>query len=127
LAVPQAPASPMLFSYRGRDRSRPIIGDRRPPSPLGDIQPAGWLAEYTTELLNVLNVLGLLIKLEPKQADFLKRVCAGADNQRRRPQSCAIHRDAGTCQKGSEAAQCEAGRAADIRMHRPPRYCHGTE
>jgi hypothetical protein len=53
------------------------MGDRRPPSPLGDIQPKGWLAEYTTELLNVLNVLGLLVKLEPKQADLLKRVCAG--------------------------------------------------
>ena len=54
------------FSYRGRDRSRPIIGDRRPPSPLGDIQPTGWLAEYTTELLNVLNVLGRLVKLEAR-------------------------------------------------------------
>ena len=66
------------FSYRGRDRSRPIIGDRRPPSPLGDIQPAGWLAEYTTELLNVLNVLGRLVKLEPRQADLLSRLCSGA-------------------------------------------------
>lgn len=65
------------FSYRGRDRSRPIIGDRRPPSPLGEIQPDGWLAEYTTELLNVLNVLGRLVALEPKQADLLERVCAG--------------------------------------------------
>jgi hypothetical protein len=67
---------PQWFSYRGRDRSRPIIGDRRPPSPLGNIQPDGWLAEYTTELLNVLNVLGRLVKLEPKQADLLKRFCA---------------------------------------------------
>jgi hypothetical protein len=65
------------FSYRGRDRSRPIIGDRRPPSPLGDIQPAGWLAEYTTELLNVLNVLGRLVRLEPRQASLLDRICAG--------------------------------------------------
>ena len=65
------------FSYRGRDRSRPIIGDRRPPSPLGEIQPDGWLAEYTTELLNVLNVLGRLVALEPKQADLLGRICAG--------------------------------------------------
>ena len=31
------------FSYRRRDRSRPIIGDRRPPSPL-DQDPAGPLA-----------------------------------------------------------------------------------
>lgn len=65
------------FSYRGRDRGRPIIGDRRPPSPLSDIQPAGWLAEYTTELLNVLHVLGRLVALEPKQADLLERVCTG--------------------------------------------------
>jgi hypothetical protein len=63
------------FSYRGRDRSRPIIGDRRPPSPLGNIQPDGWLAEYTTELLNLLNILGRLVKLEPKQADLLNRIC----------------------------------------------------
>lgn len=66
------------FSYRGRDRSRPMIGDRRAPSPLGEIQPAGWLAEYTTELLNVVNVLGRLVRLEPMQADLLARVCEGA-------------------------------------------------
>jgi len=65
------------FSYRGRDRSRPIIGDRRPPSPLGEIQPNVWLAEYTAELLNVLNVLGRLVMLEPKQADVLARICDG--------------------------------------------------
>ncbi len=34
------------FSYRKRDRSRPIIGDRRQPSPLGDIQPEHWPHEY---------------------------------------------------------------------------------
>ena len=66
------------FSYRGRDRSRPIIGDRRPPSPLGEIQPSGWLAEYTTELLNVLNVLGQLVKLESRQADLLSQICAAS-------------------------------------------------
>ncbi len=65
------------FSYRKRHRERPIIGDRRPPSKLGDIQPPGWLNEYTVELLNVLNVLGGLVALEAAQADFLKRVCDG--------------------------------------------------
>jgi hypothetical protein len=65
------------FSYRKKHRERPIIGDRRQPSPLGDIQPDRWLPEYTTELLNVLNVLGLLVELEPKQADLLERICAG--------------------------------------------------
>jgi hypothetical protein len=65
------------FSYRKKNRERPIIGDRRPPSPLGDIQPGHWLPEYTTELLNVLNVLALLVELEPKQADLLERICSG--------------------------------------------------
>jgi hypothetical protein len=66
------------FSYRKKDRERPIIGDRRPPSPLGNIQPDRWLPEYTTELLNVLNVLGLLIEKEPKQASLLESICAGS-------------------------------------------------
>ena len=61
------------FSYRQADRERPIIGDRRPPSRLGEIQPDRWPAEYTSELLNVLNVLGRLIELEPAQAELLER------------------------------------------------------
>jgi hypothetical protein len=68
---------PHWFSYRKKNRERPIIGDRRPPSPLGDIQPDHWLPEYTTELLNVLNVLGLLVELEPAQVDLLDKVCSG--------------------------------------------------
>ncbi len=63
------------FSYRRRDRSRPIIGDRRQPSPLNQIQPNGWPAEYTTELINLIHVLGRLISLEPLQAKLLDRVC----------------------------------------------------
>jgi hypothetical protein len=65
------------FSYRKRNRERPQIGDHRTRSPLGDIQPDAWPAEYTTELLNVLNVLGCLVALEPAQADLLERICAG--------------------------------------------------
>lgn len=65
------------FSYRKRNRDRPIMGDRRPPSKLGNIQPDHWLPEYTTELLNVLHVLGRLIALEPAQSDLLEKVCAG--------------------------------------------------
>ncbi len=65
------------FSYRRRDRERPIIGDRRQPSPLNDIQPDHWVAEYTTELMNVLNVLGRLVELEPALADLLDRICKG--------------------------------------------------
>jgi len=62
------------FSYRRRDRSRPIIGDRS-PSPLDSIQPDHWLPEYTSDLLDLLNVLGRLIALEPRQADLLSRIC----------------------------------------------------
>ena len=65
------------FSYRKADRSRPIIGDRRPPSPLEKIQPEGWLADYTSDLLNLLHVLGRVIALEPAQAGVLDAICAG--------------------------------------------------
>jgi len=65
------------FSYRKANRERPIIGDRRPPSKLGEIQPNHWLAEYTTELIDVLNVLGQLVELEPSQADLLEQICSG--------------------------------------------------
>ncbi|CAN5179250.1 hypothetical protein BH10PSE7_BH10PSE7_11680 [soil metagenome] len=65
------------FSYRRLDRSRPIIGDRRPPSPLEKIQPEGWLPEYTTDLLNLLNVLGRLVSLESAQAALLQKICDG--------------------------------------------------
>lgn len=65
------------FSYRRLDRSRPVIGDRRPPSPLDSIQPEGWVPEYTTDLLDLLHVLGRLIALEPAQADLLNRICGG--------------------------------------------------
>jgi hypothetical protein len=65
------------FSYRKKNRERPIIGDRRPPSKLGEIQPDHWLAEYTTELLNVLNVLALLVELEPDQEKLLEAICEG--------------------------------------------------
>lgn len=65
------------FSYRRKDRSKPIIGDRRPPSPLEKIIPDGWLPEYTTDLLNLLRVLGRLAAMEPAQANLLERICAG--------------------------------------------------
>lgn len=66
------------FSYRRRDRTKPIIGDRRPPSPLDKIQPDGWLNEYTTDLIDLLHVLGRLVLLEPKQADLLTRILGKA-------------------------------------------------
>jgi hypothetical protein len=63
------------FSYRRRNRTKPPMGDKRPPSPLEQIKPEGWLPEYTTDLLDLLNVLGRVIALEPAQADLLRRIC----------------------------------------------------
>jgi len=68
---------PQWFSYRRANRERPLMGDKRPPSRLTEIQPDRWLPEYTTELLHVLNVLGLLIDIEADQADLLDRICDG--------------------------------------------------
>ena len=65
------------WSYRRKDRSKPPMGDRRPPSRLSEIQPDAWLPEYTTELLSVLRVLTRLVALEPKQADLLARIVDG--------------------------------------------------
>ena len=65
------------FSYRKRDRSRPLIGDKRRPSPLDGIQPDRWLPEYTTDLMNLLHVLGRLVNLESRQKELLDRICSG--------------------------------------------------
>ena len=65
------------FSCRRKTRERPLIGDRRPPSPLCGIQPDAWPAHYTTDLLDLLNVLGLLVDLEPAAFALLERICAG--------------------------------------------------
>lgn len=45
-------------------------------SPLNDIRP-DWDAETTRDLLDLLNVLGLCVALEPSQADLLDRILAG--------------------------------------------------
>lgn len=65
------------FSYRKADRTRPIIGDRRPPSDLEKIQPDHWLPEYTEDLLNLLHVLGRLTQIEGDLATLLDSICTG--------------------------------------------------
>jgi hypothetical protein len=59
------------FSYRKRDP------EGRRSSPLDAIHPPAWTAQYTTELLELLNVLTLVVDLEPEQADLLERVLQG--------------------------------------------------
>jgi hypothetical protein len=64
------------FSYRRKTRDRPVIGDRRVSALLG-IQPDHWHAGYTRELIDLLNVLGLLADLEADQADILTLIREG--------------------------------------------------
>lgn len=61
------------FSSRRKDRTKPIIGQRR-ISELLDIQPGHWLPEYSKSLIDLLNVIGLLVELEIDQAAFLELV-----------------------------------------------------
>lgn len=64
------------FSYRKADRARPIIGMRRVSALMG-IQPDHWLPEYTTDLVDLLNVIGLLVDLEESQAEILTKIISG--------------------------------------------------
>ncbi len=52
------------------------MGARR-LSPLLEVQSRTWRAEYTHDLIGLLNVLGLLEELEPRQAELLDAVLAG--------------------------------------------------
>lgn len=61
------------FSYRRANRERPLIGDKRPPSRLETIRPDHWLPEYTTDLLDVLNVLGLLVDVDSRAGKRARR------------------------------------------------------
>jgi hypothetical protein len=59
------------FDYRKRDPRG------RRSSELDDVVPTYWHPDFTTELLDLLHVLGRLVDLEPDQADVLERICAG--------------------------------------------------
>lgn len=64
------------FASRRQDRSKPSMQNRR-ESKLDDVMPATWLPEYTSDLVDLLNVIGLLVDLEPSQEDAMTRVLAG--------------------------------------------------
>ncbi len=46
------------------------------------MQPAHWPADYNTDLIDLLGVLGLLVDLEPDQARLLDRVCRPWDRKK---------------------------------------------
>ena len=59
------------FGYRRKDPS----GNRK--GPLDEIVARTWTAAMTTELLDLLNVLGCCVELEPRQDELLGRVVDG--------------------------------------------------
>lgn len=82
-AIRPVPASTWEFEVSGfkvvqrwiKRRVREPEGTRR--SALDDINANRWTTEFTTQLLDLLNVVGRLVSLEPKQADLLDRILAG--------------------------------------------------
>ncbi|MDX3672332.1 type ISP restriction/modification enzyme [Streptomyces europaeiscabiei] len=60
------------FGYRKR-----VPGGRK-SSPLNEVSASAWTSQYTSELLQLLNVLGLLVELETAQAELLDRVISGS-------------------------------------------------
>ncbi|WP_328829211.1 N-6 DNA methylase [Streptomyces sp. NBC_00252] len=60
------------FGYRKR-----VPGGRK-SSPLDEVFTTAWTSQYTSELLQLLNVLGLVVELEAAQAELLDRVIAGS-------------------------------------------------
>ncbi len=59
------------FEYRKRSPRG------RRSSKLDYVVPTYWRPDFTTELLNLLQVLERLVDLQPDQADLLDRICAG--------------------------------------------------
>ncbi len=50
---------------------------KKQTSPLDTINPTRWTAQFDDELIDLLNVLGRCIDLEPRQAKLLQRICGG--------------------------------------------------
>ncbi|MFD9306019.1 type ISP restriction/modification enzyme [Streptomyces sp. NPDC060048] len=64
------------FSYRKKSREHPVMGDRR-TSELLRIHSRSWTARYTAELLDLLHIIGLLVKIEPEQQMLLDEILSG--------------------------------------------------
>ncbi len=94
------------WSYRRKDRSKPPMGDKRPPSDLVKIQPDKWLPEYTTEFLYVLRVLTRLVALEPAQDELLRRIVEGPTLSSDMLRASGALGD-GSSDEGAEAAEVE--------------------
>ncbi|MEV6382562.1 type ISP restriction/modification enzyme [Streptomyces sp. NPDC051773] len=79
------PVAPEVWDYRigGVQVIRKWFGFRkRKPdverqTPLNDILPPTWPSRWTVDLLDLINALGLLVALEPRQAQLLDAVSSG--------------------------------------------------
>jgi hypothetical protein len=67
------PVIKQWFSSRQKNRERVVIGDRA-VSPLLKVHSDRWTAEYTSQLIDLLNVVGMLVELQTEQAALLKQV-----------------------------------------------------
>jgi hypothetical protein len=56
---------------------RKLKPDVERQTPLNDILPPTWTSQWTVDLLDLINALGLLIALEPRQARLLDAVSSG--------------------------------------------------
>ncbi|MFE1858402.1 type ISP restriction/modification enzyme [Streptomyces anandii] len=56
---------------------RKLKPDVERQTPLNDILPPTWTSQWTVDLLDLLNALGLLVALEPRQARLLDAVSSG--------------------------------------------------
>ncbi len=72
------------FDYRKRNPRG------RRSSELDDVVGQRWTPYYTTELLNLLQVLSLLVDLQPDQAALLESICAGPQITATELQTAAI-------------------------------------
>lgn len=61
------------FSHRQKSRNRTVMGDRRISDLLG-IKSEFWRPQYTTELLDLLHVIGSLADLEGSQEELLHQI-----------------------------------------------------
>jgi Type ISP C-terminal specificity domain/N-6 DNA Methylase len=64
------------FGYRRKNRERPPMPNRRSSS-LEQVQSSTWRVDYTSELVDLLHVLGLLADLEAEQAELLDAIIGG--------------------------------------------------
>jgi hypothetical protein len=70
----QVSCMPVVKHWFGYRRKNPS-GNRK--SPLDQIVATTWTSAMTTELLELLNVLGRCVELEPAQRELLDRIAAG--------------------------------------------------